>query len=218
MFAAMAGTNEIFVFKDALIVLGTAAVVAPVMPRLKVSPVLGYLVVGAFLGPHGLGQLAGYSRAIDWITVTGERQISFIADLGIVFLLFFIGLELSLRRMLTMRRLVFGLGGLQTFLTALAISLVALWMGQPPAAALIIGACLALSSTAIVMELLSGQHRMMTTTGRTSFAILLAQDLAVVPLLLLIGALGGNTNGSVWLGIEPGFGADARGYFKPVPN
>jgi CPA2 family monovalent cation:H+ antiporter-2 len=152
----MAGPAEIFVFKDALIVLGTAAVVAPIVHRLKISPVLGFLLVGALLGPHGLGQLAHYSRAIDWLTVTGERQIAFIADLGIVFLLFFIGLELSMRRLLTMRRLVFGLGGLQVFVSALAISLVALWLGQPPAAALIIGACLALSSTAIVMELLSG--------------------------------------------------------------
>lgn len=192
----MAGTQDIFVFKDALIVLGTAAVVAPVVHRLKISPVLGFLAMGAALGPHGLGQLAAHSRTIDWITVTGERQIAFIADLGIVFLLFFIGLELSLRRLLTMRRLVFGLGGLQGALTAVVLSLCALWLGQPPAASLIIGACLALSSTAIVMELLSGQRRMMSTTGRTSFAILLAQDLGVVPLLFLIGALAGPTDGT----------------------
>jgi CPA2 family monovalent cation:H+ antiporter-2 len=192
----MAGTSEIFVFKDALIVLGTAAVVAPVVHRLKISPILGFLVVGAALGPHGLGRLAEHSRAIDWLTVTGERQIGFIADLGIVFLLFFIGLELSMRRLLTMRRLVFGLGGLQVVVAALPIGLGALWLGQPPAAALIIGTCLALSSTAIVMELLSGQRRMMSTTGRTSFAILLAQDLAVVPLLFLISALGGLAEGS----------------------
>ncbi len=188
----MAGTSEIFVFKDALILLGTAAVVAPVVHRFKVSPILGFLVVGAALGPHGLGRLAEHSRAIDWLTVTGEKQIAFIADLGIVFLLFFIGLELSPRRLLTMRRLVFGLGGLQIFATGLVISLGALWLGQPPAASLIIGTCLALSSTAIVMQLLSGQRRMMSTTGRTSFAILLAQDLAVVPLLFLISALGGH--------------------------
>lgn len=197
----MAGSAEIFVFKDALIVLGTAAIVAPVVHRLKISPVLGFLVVGALLGPHGLGQLAEYSRAIDWLTVTGERQIAFIADLGIVFLLFFIGMELSMRRLITMRRLVFGLGGLQIVLTGLLISLGALWLGQAPAAALIIGTCLALSSTAIVMELLSGQRRMMSTTGRTSFAILLAQDLAVVPLLFLISALGGNSEGSVVQGV-----------------
>ena len=186
----MAGSSEIFVFKDALIILGTAAVVAPVVHRLKVSPVLGFFAVGAALGPHGLGRLADYSRAIDWLTVTGEKQIAFIADLGIVFLLFFIGLELSMRRLLTMRRLVFGLGGLQGLLTTVVISFGALWYGQPPAAALIIGACLALSSTALVMEVLSGQRRMMSTAGRTSFAILLAQDLAVVPLLFLIGVLG----------------------------
>ncbi|HYR65727.1 MAG TPA: cation:proton antiporter [Reyranella sp.] len=192
----MAGTSELFVFKDVLILLGTAAVVAPVVHRLKISPVLGFLLVGAVLGPHGLGRLAEHSRAVDWFTVTGERQIAFIADLGIVFLLFFIGLELSMRRLLTMRRLVFGLGGLQIFLAALAIGLGALWLGQPGAAALIIGFCLALSSTAIVMELLSGQRRMMSTTGRTSFAVLLAQDLAVVPLLFLISALGGHQQGS----------------------
>ena len=201
MFAPMAGPAEIFVFKDALIVLGTAAIVVPVVHRLKISPILGFLVVGALLGPHGLGQLADYSRAIDWLTVTGEKQIAFIADLGIVFLLFFIGMELSMRRMITMRRLVFGLGMSQVILTALMISLGALWLGQPPAAALIIGACLALSSTAIVMELLSSQRRMMSTTGRSSFAILLAQDLAVVPLLFLISALGGNSEGSVVQGV-----------------
>lgn len=197
----MAGPSDIYAFKDALIVLGTAAVVAPVVQRLRISPVLGFLVMGAALGPHGLGRLADYSRAIDWLTVTGERQIAFIADLGIVFLLFFIGLELSMRRLITMRRLVFGLGGLQVVLSALAISLAAFWLGQPAAAALIIGTCLALSSTAIVMELLSGQRRMMSTTGRTSFAILLAQDLAVVPLLFLISALGGHSDGSVVQGV-----------------
>jgi CPA2 family monovalent cation:H+ antiporter-2 len=197
----MAGPSDIYAFKDALIVLGTAAVVAPVVQRLRISPVLGFLVVGAVLGPHGLGRLADYSRAIDWLTVTGERQIAFIADLGIVFLLFFIGLELSMRRLITMRRLVFGLGGLQVVLSALAISLAAFWFGQPAAAALIIGTCLALSSTAIVMELLSGQRRMMSTTGRTSFAILLAQDLAVVPLLFLISALGGHSEGSILQGV-----------------
>lgn len=197
----MAGPSEIFAFKDALIILGTAAVVAPVVQRLKISPVLGFLVVGAALGPFGLGRLAEHSRAIAWLTVTGERQIAFIADLGIVFLLFFIGLELSMRRLITMRRLVFGLGGLQCFISTLAISLAALWFGQPADAALIIGACLALSSTAIVMELLSGQRRMTSTTGRTSFAILLAQDLAVVPLLFLISALGGHSEGHVIQGI-----------------
>jgi CPA2 family monovalent cation:H+ antiporter-2 len=199
MLAPMNGIADIHVFKDALILLVTAAVVAPVMARLKVSPVLGYLAVGALLGPYGLGRLAQHSTVMDWLTVTGERQIGFIA--GIVFLLFFIGLELSLRRLLTLRRLVFGLGNLQIALCTAAISGLGLWLGQAPAASLVIAACLALSSTAIVMELLAGQRRLTSTTGRTSFAILLAQDLAVIPLLLLIGALGGNTSGSILIGI-----------------
>ncbi len=197
----MAGPSELSEFKDALIILGTAAIVAPVMPRLKVSPVLGYLAMGALLGPFGLGRLAEHSRFLDFLTVTGERQISFIADLGIVFLLFVIGLELSFRRLSTLRRLVFGLGGLQVVLTTGVISLAAFWLGLPAPAALVIGGCLALSSTAIVMELLSSQRRLLTATGRTSFAILLAQDLAVVPLLLLVGAIGGNTEGPLWRGV-----------------
>ena len=201
MLMPMAATGEIHVFKDALIILGTAAVVAPVMPRLKVSPVLGYLAMGALLGPYGLGRWADQSLAVDWFTVTGEKQISFIADLGIVFLLFFIGLELSMRRLLTLRRLVFGLGGLQIVLTTVLFTAIGWWLGGAPATSLVIGACLALSSTAIVMELLSGQRRMMSATGRTSFAILLAQDLAVIPLLLFIGALGGTSQGSVWISI-----------------
>ena len=150
----MAGTSEIFVFKDALIVLGTAAIVAPVVHRLKISPILGFLVVGAALGPHGLGRLAEHSRAIDWFTVTGEKQIAFIADFGIVFLLFFIGLELSMRRLLTMRRLVFGLGTLQVAISATIIGLIASLWGARPGASVLIGLSLALSSTAIVLEVL----------------------------------------------------------------
>ena len=197
----MTPSNDIGIFKDALLILGTAGVIVPMIHKLRISPILGFLGVGAALGPHGLGRLAAGEPALEWFTVTGERQIAVLADMGIVFLLFFIGLELSMRRMRTMRRLVFGLGGLQSILGTLAIGLIAWALGQPPAAALIIGACLALSSTAIVVELLSRQHRMTSVTGRTSFAILLAQDLAVVPLLFLIGVLGSRDDGSIALGI-----------------
>ncbi len=196
MFMTMAGSGDIHLFKDALVVLGTAAVVAPIMPRLKVSPVLGYLVVGAILGPHGLGRLAQQLPVLDWVTVTEEQQIAVLADLGIVFLLFFIGLELSLRRLLTMRRLVFGLGGLQIGLSTVLLSLITMRLRQPTGTAIVIGACLALSSTAIVMELLGAQRRLLSSTGRAGFAILLAQDLAVVPLLLLVAALGNQEGGS----------------------
>lgn len=201
MVRRMASATDIGAYKDALIVLGTAAIVVPAMHRLKVGPILGFLFVGAALGPHGLGQLVDAFPLFGWFTVTGEKQINFIAELGVVFLLFVIGLELSLRRMITMRKLVFGLGGLQAVLTALPIGLVCYWAGVPAAGALVIGACLALSSTAVVVELLSKQRRLTSTTGRTTFAILLAQDLAVVPLLFVIGVLGGRDDGSVLTGV-----------------
>jgi CPA2 family monovalent cation:H+ antiporter-2 len=199
--AGMATAVDIAAYKDALIILVTAAVVVPAMHRFKVQPILGFLLVGTILGPHGLGMLTPAFPALSWITVTGEKQIEFIAELGVVFLLFVIGLELSLRRMLTMRRLVFGLGGIQIAVSAIAIGLICYWMGMTPAASLVIGTCLALSSTAIVVEILSRQRRLTTTSGRVSFAILLGQDLAVVPLLFIIGVLGGREDGSVSQGV-----------------
>jgi CPA2 family monovalent cation:H+ antiporter-2 len=186
-------------YKDAMIFLATAALVVPLVHRRNVSPILGFFVAGAVLGPKGLGALSDEVPVLEWITITSPAGLGSVAELGVVFLMFLIGLELPLPRLLTMRRLVFGLGGLQGLVTTVVISFGALWVGQPAAAALIIGACLALSSTAIVMELLSGQRRMMSTTGRTSFAILLAQDLAVVPLLFLIGALGSAADGATLL-------------------
>ena len=125
------------------------------------------------------------------------RHVSALADLGIVFLLFLIGMELSYDRLKAMRRLIFGLGGSQIVLSAAIIGGMAALAGAKPTAALIIGACLALSSTAIVLEVLSRQGRLNTTAGRASFATLLAQDLAVAPLLLFISISGVSENGSV---------------------
>ena len=101
----MAAAVDLANYKDALIILVTAAVAVPAMHRFKVQPILGFLLIGTILGPHGLGMLTPAFPVLSWITVTGEERIEFIAELGIVFLLFVIGLELSLRRMLTMRRL-----------------------------------------------------------------------------------------------------------------
>ena len=184
-------------YTDALVVLGTAGIVVPVVQRWHVSPVLAYLAAGAILGPLGLGSLQGVVPGLYWVTVTDAKNVSGIADLGVVFLLFLIGLELSYQRLVTMRRLVFGLGGLQVVVCTGAIGGIAALFGNSGAASLIIGACLALSSTAIVIDLLSHQRRLTTATGRTSFSILLAQDLAVVPLLLLISLLGSRTGGSM---------------------
>ena len=197
----MAATFNIDAYSDALVVLGTAGIVVPLARRFGLSPVLGYLGAGAILGPLGLGTFKEQVPALYWLTVVDKNNVSAFAELGIVFLLFLIGLELSFQRLITMRRLVFGLGGLQFLLCSAAIAGIVAFAGGGAAAAIIIGSCLALSSTAIVLELLSNQRRMSTTTGRTAFSVLLAQDLAVIPILLFVSMLGGRAGGSVITGL-----------------
>jgi monovalent cation:H+ antiporter-2, CPA2 family len=183
------GIGNIDAYSDALVVLATAGIVIPLVRRLGLSPVLGYLGAGAILGPNGLGTFKEQFPPLYWLTVVDARNVSAFAELGVVFLLFLIGLELSFPRLLTMRRLVFGLGGLQVALSAGVIAGIAALAGHTAAAALIVGSCLALSSTAIVLDVLSHQRRLSTATGRASFSILLAQDLAVAPILLLVSML-----------------------------
>ncbi len=185
-------------YSDALLVLGTAGIVVPVLRRLGFSPVLGYLGAGAILGPFGLGSLRGESGLLSWITIADAKGVSGIADLGVVFLLFTIGLELSYGRLEAMRRFVFGLGSLQVAMCTAAIAALAALAGVEPKTAIILGGCLALSSTAIVVEVLSAQGRLSTVTGRMSLSILLAQDLAVIPLLLFLYILGSGSGASVW--------------------
>jgi monovalent cation:H+ antiporter-2, CPA2 family len=183
-------TINIAAYSDALVVLGTAGILVPILSRLGFSPTLGYLVAGAILGPLGLGSFIHAVPILYWFTVGDARNVEGIAELGVVFLLFLIGLELSFHRLLTMRRYVFGLGGLQVLLTAGLIAGAAAAAGQQPVAALILGASLALSSTAIVLELLSKQERLTTSVGRVSFSMLLAQDLAVIPILMFVSIAG----------------------------
>lgn len=195
----MAGSINIAAYSDALVVLGTAGVVVPMVQRLGISPVLGYLAAGALLGPLGLGSFISTVPVLRWFTVTDAKNVAGIADLGVVFLLFLIGLELSLERLRTMRRLVFGLGALQVAITTAVIaSGLALVGGFTPAVSVLLGGCLALSSTAIVIELLSKQGRLTTATGRMSFSILLAQDLAVIPILMFISIVGGDDSRPLW--------------------
>ncbi len=197
----MAADVDLAAYKDVLLVLGTAGVVVPLMHRFKVSPVLGFLLAGAFLSPKGLGTLSDVFPPISWITVSSPERVGKLAELGVVFLLFLIGLELSFERLMTMRRLVFGLGAAQVLISSSVIALLAVALGIAPVSALVIGAALSLSSTAIVIEQLSGQKRMATATGRTSFSILLFQDLAVVPILFLLGVLDPSAGGSIVTGI-----------------
>ena len=185
----MSAAGDLATYKDALLVLGTAGVVVPLLHRYGVSTVLAFLLTGAFLSPGGLGALTGYIPSLSWLTITDPERLAKFAEWGVVFLLFLIGLELSFERLSTMRRLVFGLGGSQVLVSAALIGLIAYGLGQRPATAIVIGAALCLSSTAIVIELLASQKRLSTSVGRTSFSILLFQDLAVVPILLLLSIL-----------------------------
>jgi len=193
----VASTINVAAYSDALVVLGTAGIVVPIVSRLGFSPVLGYLGAGALLGPLGLGSLIGSFPVLYWFTVGDAKDVAGIAELGVVFLLFLIGLELSLHRLLTMRRLVFGLGGLQVLITTTLLAGAAFYDGSKPSEAIILGASLSLSSTAIVLELLSNQGRLKSSVGRTSFAVLLLQDLAVIPILMFVSLLAAGSGVSV---------------------
>jgi CPA2 family monovalent cation:H+ antiporter-2 len=193
----VAAPINIDAYSDALVVLGTAGIVVPLMRRFGFSTVLGYMVAGALLGPLGLGSLISAFPFLYWVTVVDAKNVAGIAELGVVFLLFIIGMELSYERLKTMRRLVFGLGSLQIILSAAVIGGIAALAGNSPTVSIILGACLALSSTAIVIEVLSQQGRLATIAGRASFAVLLAQDLAVIPILLFVSIRGADSSSSV---------------------
>ena len=193
----MTSSINVHVYSDALVLLGTAGVVIPLVRRFGFNPVLGYLGAGAMLGPLGLGSFIDRFPLLYWFTVVEPGNVSGLANLGVVFLLFLIGMELSYDRLKAMHRLIFGLGSLQILFSTVAIAVVAGLAGSKAPVALILGACLALSSTAIVIEILSRQKRLNTSAGRASFAVLLAQDLAVAPLLLFISIFGAGDSGSV---------------------
>jgi CPA2 family monovalent cation:H+ antiporter-2 len=181
-------------YKDVVLFLATAGVVVPAFKRLKISPVLGFLVAGVALGPFGLGALVKDYPWLELLTVSKPEDIAGLAQLGVVFLLFMVGLELSWERLRLMRQAVFGLGAAQVALGVTAIGGVALALGQPLPAALAIGAALTLSSTAVVVPLLTETKRMHAAGGRASFAILLFQDLAVAPILVTLTLLGVGAN------------------------
>ncbi|MFN7087119.1 MAG: monovalent cation:proton antiporter-2 (CPA2) family protein [Burkholderiales bacterium] len=160
-----------------LILLAAAVLVVVVFRLLRLPPLLGYLIVGVAIGPHALG----------WISDTEE--VRHLAEIGVVFLMFSIGLEFSLPKLLTMRRIVFGLGAAQVVLTLGIVLAVALGLGIPWQAGVVLGGALAMSSTAILAKLLAERLELNSPHGRQIMGILLFQDLAVVPLLILIPAL-----------------------------
>jgi CPA2 family monovalent cation:H+ antiporter-2 len=182
--------------REALLFFACAGIVIPLLQRRRISPVLGFLVLGNLIGPYGLGLLVPDHPWLGHLVIPDIEGVRTLAELGVTFLLFVIGLELSFQRLYDMRRLVFGAGGAQVLASGLAIGFIAYAFGNPPAAALVLGLCLALSSTAVVMQLLVERRELGTPLGRAGFAVLLLQDLAVVPLLVLLSVLG-DTGASV---------------------
>jgi len=175
--------------REVLVFLTAAGIAVPLLQRF-VSPVIGYFIIGGIIGPYGLGLLAQVYEPVSYLVITDVEGVTVLAELGVIFLLFVIGLELSFERLWTMRRLVFGLGSAQIIVTGGAIAAIALAWGNSAASAIILGACLALSSTAIVTQLLIEHGRLGTPGGRATFSILLMQDLAVVPILFAVSVLG----------------------------
>ncbi len=190
--------------REALVVLGAAAIVIPLFHRLRISAVLGFMLVGMAVGPSGLGALSAAMPWLSLVTIADRGQITPFAEFGVVLLLFMIGLELSFHRIRTMRRLVFGLGSLQLAGCTLAVAAVGVLAGVPPVAAGVVALALAMSSTAVVTQVLAEERRMTGLVGRVSFAMLLFQDLTLVPVLFGLGALGPGSAGWAQFGIAVG--------------
>lgn len=175
--------------KSILIFLVAAGIIVPLLHRVKLGTVLGFLLIGLVLGPYGLGYLDDYFPALSYLTLDDPKAAEPLAELGIVFLLFLLGMELSLQRLWQLRRYVLGVGLVQVALSIVVIGTAIRWSGITPPAGLILGMCFALSSTAIVMQLLIDQRRAASPVGRVSLSVLLFQDLMVVPVLFTIGIL-----------------------------
>ncbi|HEH9441100.1 TPA: cation:proton antiporter [Aeromonas sobria] len=164
-------------YTDLLILLFTAVLLVATFRRFGLPVILAYLIAGVLLGPHGLA------------VITGQSIMQTIAELGIVFLMFSLGLEFSLPKLLAMRRLVLGVGGLQVLLTSLLFFALAWWWGLGLAQSLVVAGTLALSSTAVVIKQLGEQKQLHTRRAQLGVSVLLFQDLAVVPLLVMIPIL-----------------------------
>lgn len=174
---------------EIVVFLLASVVIVPTLRKLRASPVLGFLFTGVLIGPYGLGVI----KDVD--------SVAALSELGIIFLLFTIGLELSVGRLRALATLVFGMGALQVVITSLAVGTLLRFAGYSLEATVIVGMSVAMSSTAIVVQLLVERRELSNRLGRLAFAVLLFQDLAVVPLLVLIGIMGrGDSNVFLALG------------------
>jgi CPA2 family monovalent cation:H+ antiporter-2 len=180
-------------FSDALVILGAAGIVIPAFARIRISPIIGFILIGMVVGPLALGALSADHPWLHYITISNPDAIEPFAELGIVLLLFSIGLELSFRRLWSMRRLVFGVGAAELVACAALIGVGVYAIGESPAGSLALGLALALSSTALVLPLV-GTH---SAVGRSSLAMLLFEDVALVPIVFALGAMAPQASGGV---------------------
>lgn len=175
-------------FKDALVILGAAGIVIPAFARFRISPVIGFILVGLLVGPGGLGALSGAYPWLSNVTISNREVIEPFAEFGIILLLFSIGLELSIKRLIAMRNLVFGVGAAELFGSAAIFAGVLTLAGTQVSGSVALGLALALSSTALVLPMVGTT----SPVGRASFAMLLFEDLAIVPIIFVLGALAPN--------------------------
>lgn len=184
-------------FSDALVILGAAGLVIPAFARFRVSPIIGFILVGMLVGPAGLGSLVPHIPWLYYITISDPESIAPFAEFGIVLLLFSIGLELSFRRLWALRRQVFVIGAAELIGSAALIGIALHVMGQPWAGAIGLGLAVALSSTALVLPLVGTT----SPVGRGAFAMLLFEDLALVPIIFALGAMAPTASDQGWAGI-----------------
>ena len=181
------------VFMYAGFFLALSGIVIPFLKKFKIPAVLGYLSAGIIFGPEALGSLTSDFSFLKYITLQDSKNIQLLSELGIVFLLFVIGLELTPQKLWRMRSLVFGLGLFQVLISSSFIGLIAFAWGNSWQSSILLGLGLSLSSTAIVTQYLHENKLFNSKSGKTSFSILLFQDLAVIPILLLITTFTANT-------------------------
>ena len=171
--------------KDALVILGAAGIVIPLFARFRVTPIIGFILIGLLVGPYGLGRMTPDYEWLSYVTITDQERLEPFAEFGIILLLFAIGLELSFNRLWQLRKLVFGLGALELLVIGSMLAAILSMMGQYWTGAMALGLALAFSSTALVLPI-SGTH---TPVGRAALAMLLFEDIMIVPVIFLLGAL-----------------------------
>jgi CPA2 family monovalent cation:H+ antiporter-2 len=189
---------------DALVILGAAGLVIPLFARFRITPIIGFILVGLLVGPYGLGAHVHDFPWLTHVTITDPHGLEPFAEFGIILLLFTIGLELSFNRLWQMRNHVFGLGSLELIVCGAMLALALIATGQAPAGAMGTGIALAMSSTALVLRIVNTA----TPVGRAALAMLLFEDIALVPIIFLLGALAPASGGdlgsllqTLWLGL-----------------